>query len=280
MKRTRVQAHGQSGSAQLRGGFTLIELLVVIAIIAILAAMLLPALSKAKLKATAINCVSNLRQLTIAGQVYGADFADAIPPNYINDTNAWVGGDVSKLPGATNVLDIQRSKLFPYNQSLAIYRCPADKIAVATRSVPRVRSYSASSMMGILNDWAQQAIHPGIRENRKFSDPLNPGAARTFYFVDEQSDPNDLTGYDNRSSLDDGCFAVNSTTGPTEWQNSPASRHGNAGALSFADGHAEQWHWFGGRTQWLTGINVQGTAPLDRDLARFKEASFPPGTYR
>jgi len=259
--------------------FTLIELLVVIAIIAILAAMLLPALSQAKISAARANCISNLRQLTIAASVYGVDFADAIPPNYIQDTNAWVGGDVSRLPGATNILDIQRGKLFPYNQSLPVYRCPADKLGLAGRYVPRVRSYSISAMMGINTPSAASAVHLNIRENLKFIDVRLPGPATAFFFVDEQSDPNDLSGYDTFSSIDDGCFAVNSATGPVQWQNSPASRHGNGGTLSFADGHAEFWKWFVTRTHLLKGVNAQGTSPLDPDLARFRIASFPPGTY-
>jgi prepilin-type N-terminal cleavage/methylation domain-containing protein/prepilin-type processing-associated H-X9-DG protein len=259
--------------------FTLIELLVVIAIIAILAAMLLPALTYAKTKASRANCISNLRQLTIASTVYGLDFADAIPPNYIQDTNAWVGGDVSRLPGATNVLDIQRGKLFPYNSALPVYRCPADKLGLAGRYVPRVRSYSVSAMMGINTASAANAVHPNIRENLKFIDVRLPGPASAFFFVDEQSDPNDLSGYDTLSSIDDGCFAVNSATGPVQWQNSPASRHGNGGTLSFADGHAEFWKWLAPRTHLLKGVNVQGTSPQDPDLARFRIASFPPGTY-
>jgi prepilin-type N-terminal cleavage/methylation domain-containing protein/prepilin-type processing-associated H-X9-DG protein len=263
-----------------RRAFTLIELLVVIAIIAILAAMLLPSLSRAKISASRANCISNLRQLTIAACLYGVDFADAIPPNYILDPNAWVGGDVSRLPGATNVLDIQRGKLFPYNSALPVYRCPADKLGLAGRYVPRVRSYSVSAMMGINTASAASAVHPNIRENLKFIDVRSPGPATAFFFVDEQSDPNDLSGYDTLSSIDDGCFAVNSATGPVQWQNSPASRHGNGGTLSFADGHAEFWKWFARRTHSLTGVNVQGTSPLDPDLARFRIASFPPGTYR
>jgi prepilin-type N-terminal cleavage/methylation domain-containing protein/prepilin-type processing-associated H-X9-DG protein len=261
--------------------FTLIELLVVIAIIAILAAMLLPALSYAKTKAFRTNCISNLRQLTIASVVYSVDFTDAIPPNYILDlgTNAWITGDVSRLPGATNVLDIQRGKLFPYNQSLPVYRCPADKLGLAGRYVPRVRSYSMSAMMGINTPSAALAVHPNLRENLKFTDVRLPGPASAFFFVDEQSDPNDIVGYDTTSSLDDGCFAVNSVSGPVQWQNSPASRHGNGGTLSFADGHAEFWKWLAPRTHLLTGVNVQGTSPQDPDLARFRIASFAPGTY-
>src|SRR5258705_2490481 len=110
--------------------FTLIELLVVIAIIAILAAMLLPALSRAKEKATGISCINNLKQLTLAAHTYAVDFQDAIPPNAVNNPRAWVSGDVSALPGATNVADIRAACLFPYNKSEPIYRCPPYKIAI------------------------------------------------------------------------------------------------------------------------------------------------------
>ena len=273
----RMTTRDRTRGRNFQQAFTLIELLVVIAIIAILAAMLLPALTKAKEKAAAITCVNNLRQLTLAALLYGTDHADSIVPNYANSTNAWVSGNVAVLPGATNVADIRAALLFPYNQSVNIYRCPADTIPLAGRTTPRVRSYSLCCMMGAQNQDLADLCHPGIKENLKFSSVRLPGPSDALFFLDEQSDPKDLSGYS--SSLDDGDFGVFTAAG-TVWPNTPASRHGNGGTLSFSDGRSEQWRWREPTTARAKGLMAQGTTPIDRDIQRFKAACYAPGAYR
>ena len=261
-------------------GFTLIELLVVIAIIAILAGMLLPALSKAKQKASGISCLNNTKQLTLASHLYATDFRDFIPPNLLGDTNAWIGGNVASLPGATNQLDIKNGRLYPYNGSLKIYQCPSDqfnlKSGSKTLTATRVRSYSLSGMMGINSDFAVTSVHPGIPENKRFSDVNNPGPSQALFFIDEQAYP-DIAKSD-LSSIDDGYFAVDSFQS-SQWRNPPASRHGNGGVVSFSDGHSELWRWVEPTT-----INLKGPYPAagknNRDLRRFQAASYAEGKFK
>jgi prepilin-type N-terminal cleavage/methylation domain-containing protein/prepilin-type processing-associated H-X9-DG protein len=260
--------------------FTLIELLVVIAIIAILAAMLLPALSAAKRRAQGISCINNLKELTLAAMVYSGDYQDAIIPNALGTSNSWVDGtaiaSVQNLPGATNVLYIEDSLLWPYNRSLGIYVCPADKIGV--RDTTRVRSFSLSGMMGN-NEDPTLGVHDSLRENKKFTDIHNPGPSDALFFMDEQSSPIPAD-----CSIDDGYFAVQlvpsgKTTG--DWRNLPASRHGNYGQWSFADGHAGKTKWLMPTTQHLVGNPGDGSAiyaithPFDKDLQQLFDDCYP-----
>jgi len=110
------------------GGFTLLELLAVIATIAILAAILLPVLGKAKIKAQQTRCMANLHQLGFAWSMYYMDNGGRLAESYpVDNPNAWILGDMTKVTEATNVTLLRNGKLYPYNRSDEIYRCPADR---------------------------------------------------------------------------------------------------------------------------------------------------------
>jgi prepilin-type N-terminal cleavage/methylation domain-containing protein/prepilin-type processing-associated H-X9-DG protein len=246
------------------GGFTLIELLVVIAIIAILAALLLPALSKAKMRAQSIQCLVKLKQLQLAWIMYCDDFNGRMPQNIANDCNnnaftegkdgldskylpggiyaAWVLGDVSAAP--TNNFNLKQGQLWPYVTSLDVYKCPGDNTS------DRNRNYSMNCWMNGINSFDgkgnPQPWPTACFWFQKVTDIVGKLEQTTaFVFIDENPD-----------SINDAYFVENPNQ-TTTWIDLPAHYHISGGNLSYVDGHAENKRWsdgtvlngnFGGKT--------------------------------
>jgi prepilin-type N-terminal cleavage/methylation domain-containing protein/prepilin-type processing-associated H-X9-DG protein len=239
-------------------GFTLIELLVVIAIIAILAAMLLPALGRAKQQGQGAKCESNTHQLIVAWLMYAGDNRETLPNNIPGAApDGWSQGEMTEtannkdntnytllMGGATTsqtegAIPAKTTTIGAYTRSYMIYQCPADPIIAKPYGLPRVRSYSMNFALGSKSsapndsDYSYNDYWPNMFKSSDFKN-----ASRTWVFNDEHPD-----------SINDGIqYTPTSDQEDSQWGDLPASYHNGAAGFAFADGHSEIHKWLNPNT--------------------------------
>ncbi len=220
---------GREGRGGLRpcGAFTLVELLLVISIIAVLAALLLPALAAAQARGKRVTCLDNLKQSAVSFQMYTADNDGKLAQNYPlveTGTNSWVLGNMKVAADSTNQTLLRQGKFYPYASQVALYRCPSDPSR--TGDAPRVRSYSMNGWIGS----RYMESYPRTNGFRTFVRDSELSAARPaklWVIIDE-----------HEASIDDAWFLV-TMDDSRPFASFPATRHEGSYGLNFADGHTE-----------------------------------------
>lgn len=249
-------------------GFTLIELLVVIAIIAILAALLLPTLTKAKVKAIGISCMSNTKQVTVAWMMWSGDNSDELL-----GARAWMGGDVGN-PSSLDFVDangdLAKSPLNSYvGGNVKIYKCPGDprvsKVALGPKwpaGTPASRSVCMNNYIAATDSWT-----PGYLYYQKASHLTRPGPVNTFVITDEGPTINDAYFATDMDTYDPNNMPGKRTT------DAPASYHNKAGSFSFADGHSEIHKWRDARTWGILNYGWSSPNNVDIDWLQSKSSA-------